>query len=137
MDTHQKPNPTEPLNPTVAHLPYSMDLSALSRVRGTKPSESEPQRLAVPASTLDLTVTLPLASRTGMYDLKLASEDHAFWSKFAQAHLLKGKTLIQVEADFRQVPTGNYNLEVQSSSGIRLIQPVFIAPGLPHGEKTE
>jgi hypothetical protein len=137
MDTHQKPNPTEPLNPTVAYLPYSMDLSALSRVRGTEPSESEPQRLAVPASTLDLTVTLPLASRTGMYDLKLASEDHAFWSKFAQAHLLKGKTLIQVEADFRQVPTGNYNLEVQSSTGIRLIQPVFIAPGLPHSEKPE
>jgi len=54
------------------------------------------------------------------------------WSKSAQAHLLKGKTLIQVEADFRQIRTGTYNLEVQSSTCIRLVQPVSIAAALPN-----
>jgi len=69
---------------------------------------------------------LPLASQEGSYDLRLTSGDRTFWSKSAQAHLLKGKTLIQVEADFRKIRTGNYNLEVQSSTGIRLVQPVSI-----------
>jgi len=74
---------------------------------------------------------LPLASQEGSYDLRLTSGDRTFWSKSAQAHLLKGKTLIQVEADFRKIRTGNYNLEVQSSTGIRLIQPVSIEAALP------
>jgi hypothetical protein len=128
VDTKRKPTATEPQNPTVAYSPFSLDLSALSRVRGADPSETEPQRLAVPGSTLDLTLTLPLASREGSYDLKLSSEGRIFWSQSAVAHLQKGKTLIRVETDFRQIPTGNYNLEVQSSTGVRLIQPVSIQP---------
>jgi hypothetical protein len=117
----------------VAYSPFSLDLSALSRSRGAEPSESEPQRFAVPGSTLDLTLTLPLASREGTYDLKLTSEDRTFWSKSAAAHLQKGKTLIHVEADFTQIPTGNYNLEVQSSTDTRLIQPVSIQAVFPKG----
>ena len=136
-ETHRTPASVEPLNSAVVYAPFGLDLSALSRVRGSESSATVPQRLAVPSSPLDLTLTLPLASKEGPYDLRVTSGDRTFWSKSAQAHLLKGKTLIQVDADFRQVPTGNYNLEVQSSSGIRLIQPVFIAPGLPHGEKPE
>ena len=131
IETKRKPGPTEPLNPTVAYTPFSLDLSALSRVRGAEPSETEPQRLAVPGSTLDLTLTLPLASRAGSYDLELTSKDRIYWSKSSIAHLQKGKTLIRVEADFRQIPTGNYNLEVQSSTGIRLIQPVSIQAASP------
>jgi hypothetical protein len=74
---------------------------------------------------------LPLASPEAHYDLKLTSGSETVWSKSAQAHLLKGKTLIQVEADFRQIRTGNYNLEVQSSTGIRLVQPVSIQAASP------
>jgi|SRR6267142_683310 len=137
VETHRTPASVEPLNSAVAYARFGLDLSALSRVRGSESSATVPQRLAVPSSPLDLTLTLPLASKEGPYDLRVTSGDRTFWSKSAQAHLLKGKTVIQVEADFRQVPTGNYNLEVQSSSGIRLIQPLFIAPGLPHSEKPE
>jgi len=137
MDTNGRPSPTEPQNPTVAYSPFSLDLSALSRVRGAEPSETESQRLAVPCSPLDLTLTLPLASQEGSYDLRLTSGDRTFWSKSAQAHLLKGKTLIQVEADFRKIRTGNYNLEVQSSTGIRLIQPVLIGTVLPESGEQE
>src|SRR6266478_3614437 len=126
IDTHRKPNPTEPLNPTVAYSPFSLDLSALSPVRGSESATGTQRRVPVPSSPLDLTLTLPLASAEGRYDLKLTAESGTVWSKSAQAHLLKGKTLIQVEADFRQIPAGIYNLEVRSSSGIRLVQLVSI-----------
>src|SRR6266403_838946 len=133
MDTHRKPNPTEPLTPTAAYAAFSLDLSALSPVRGGEGPYSGHRRLSVPASTLDLIMTLPLASAEGSYDLMLNSQAHTLWSKSATAHLQKGKTLIRVEADFRQVPSGDYNLEVRSHSGIRLIQPVSLRPGLSGG----
>jgi hypothetical protein len=135
MDTHRKPNPTEPLNPTVAYSPFSLDLSALSPVRGSESATGTPRRVPVPSSPLELTLTLPLASAEGRYDLRLTGGSEIVWSKSAQAHLLKGKTLIQVEADFRQIPARNYNLEVRSSSGIRLVQPVSIQAASPKSGK--
>ena len=131
VETKRKPSPAERLNPTVAYMPFSLDLSALSRVRGAESPEPGPQRLAVPGSTLDLTLTLPFASREGAYDLKLTSDERIFWSKSAVAYLQKGKTLIQVEADFTKIQAGNYNLEVRSLTGIRLVQPVSIQVASP------
>ncbi len=131
IDTHRKPNPTEPLNPTVAYSPFNLDLSALSPVRGSESATGTQLRVLVPSSPLELTLTLPLASAEGRYDLRLTGGSETVWSKSAQAHLLKGKTLIQVEADFRQIPARNYNLEVRSSSGIRLVQPVSIQAASP------
>jgi len=131
MDTHRKPNPTAPLNPTVAYSPFSLDLSALSPVRGSESATGTQRRVPVPSSPLDLTLTLPLASAEGRYDLRLTAGTDTVWSKSAQAHLVKGKTLIQVEVDFRQIRTGNYNLEVQSSTGIRLVQPVSVQAASP------
>jgi hypothetical protein len=132
MDTHRKPNRAEPLTPTVAYLPYNMDLSALSPVRGSKPPATGPQRrVAVPSSPLNLTLTLPFASPEEPYDLKLTSKGRTLWSNSALARLQKGETLIQVEADFGKIPTGDYNLEVQSSTGIYLMQPVSIQTALP------
>jgi hypothetical protein len=131
IDAHRKPNPTEPHNPTVAYLPFSMDLSGLSPVRGSEPPTGTQHRVLVPKSPLHLTLALPLASPEGPYELKLTAEGETFWSKPAQAHLQKGKTLIQVEADFAQIQSGNYSLEVRSSTGIRFIQPVSIQPASP------
>jgi hypothetical protein len=132
METNRRPNPTELRTPTVAYFPFSLDLSALSPVRGSEPPTTGTQlRVLVPNAPLDLTLTLPLASPEGPYDLKLTAAGQTFWSKSAQAHLHKGKTLIQFEADFRKISTGNYNLEVQSSTGIRLIQPVSIQATSP------
>jgi len=111
-----------------------MDLSALSPVRGSEPPATGHQRLVVvPSSPLNLTLILPLASREGPYDLKLTSKGRTLWSKSAVAHQQKDKTLTRVEADFRQIPSGNYNLEVQSSSGINLTQPISIHAVLPKG----
>ena len=133
LDTHRAPNPVQPLNPAVAYSPFSLDLSTLSLVRGSEPSTTgSHQRVRVPSSPLYLTLTLPLASEERSYNVRLTAGDHTFWSMSAQAHLQEGKTLIRVEADFRQVPVGIYNLEVESSTGIRLVQPVSIETALPN-----
>ena len=132
VETHRAPSPGEPVKPPVAYTSFSLDLSALSPVRGAKPpTTGTPQPVAVPGSPLDLTLTLPLASAEGPYDLTLTAGGHTFWSKSAQAHLRNGRTLIQVQADLSQISVGVYNLEVQSSVGIRLIQPVSIQPSPP------
>ena len=133
IDAHRKPNPTEPHNPTVAYLPFRIDLSALSPVRGSEPPTGTQRHVLVPKSPLNLTLALPLASPEGRYDLKLTAEGQTFWSMPAQAHLQKGKTLIHVEADFAQIQAGNYSLEVRSSTGIRFIQPVSIQAVLSKG----
>jgi hypothetical protein len=136
LDTHRAPNPVQPVNPEVAYSPFSLDLSSLSPVRGSEPSTTEShQRVRVPGSPLDLTLTLPLASEEQSYNVRLTAGGHAFWSKSAQAHLQEGKTLIRVEADFRQVPMGSYNLEVESSTGLRLVQPVSIETPSPNSSE--
>lgn len=131
IDAHRKPNPTEPHNPTVVYSPFSLDLSAVSPIRGSEPPTGVQRRVLVPNSRLDLTLTLPLASPEGRYDLRLTAEGRPFWSKSAQAHLQKGKTLLEVDADFTEIQAGNYSLEVQSSNGIRFIQLVSIQPVSP------
>jgi len=135
LDTHRAPNPVQPVNPEVAYSPFSLDLSALSPVRGAESATGTQRRVPVPSSPLALTLTLPLASPEGHYDLKLTSGSETVWLKSAQAYLLKGKTLIQVEVDFRQIPARNYNFEVLSSSGIRLVQPVSIQDVPPKGRE--
>ncbi len=133
LDTHRAPNPVQPVNPAVAYSPFSLDLSALSSVRGSQPSTTgSHQRVRVPSSPLYLTLTLPLASEERSYNVSLTAGSHTFWSKSAHARLQEGKTLIRVEADFQQVPPGSYNLEVQSSTGIRLVQPVSLGAVLPN-----
>ena len=132
VDARRVPKSVQPVNPEVAYLPFSLDLSNLSPVRGSDtPTTGSQRRVRVPRSPLDLTLTLPLASEERSYDVKLSAGGHAFLSKSAQAHLHNGQTLIRIEADFTQVPAGNYNLEVESSTGIRLIQPVLIEAALP------
>jgi hypothetical protein len=133
LNTHRAPNPVQPINPEVAYSPFSLDLSALSPVRGSEPSTNgSHQRARVPGSPLYLTLTLPLASEERFYNVRLTADGHTFWSKSAQAHLHRGQTLIRVEADFRQVPPGSYNLEVESSTGVRIVQPVSIETALPN-----
>jgi hypothetical protein len=132
VETHRAPGPVEPVSPAIAYSPFSLNLSTVSPARGPEsPTRGSQRPVRVPTSPLDLTLTLPLGSQEGTYDVKLTAGGRTLWSKSAQARLHKGKTLIQVEADFRQIPLGLYNLEVQSSTGIRLIQSVSIEPAIP------
>jgi hypothetical protein len=122
------------VNPTVAYSPFTLDLSKNSPIRGSEPpvTNSQPQVL-VPCSPLNLRLTLPLGSEEQFYRVTLIAGNRRIWSKSAQAHLQYGQVFIQIEADFRQVPAGSYNLEVESSSGIRLTQPVLMEGALPKG----
>src|SRR2546429_7072772 len=87
IDAHRKQNPAEPRNPTVAYLPVNLDLSSLSPIRGSGSAPAETQRrVLVPNSPLYLTLTLPLASPEGRYDLNLMADGQPVWSKPAQAH---------------------------------------------------
>jgi hypothetical protein len=131
VETNRKPNPTEPQNPTVAYLPFSLDLSSLSPVRGSELPTGTQRRVLVPNSRLDLTLTLPLASPEGRYELKLSAQGQTLWSKTAQAHLQKGKTQLRVQADFTQIQIGSYSLEVRSSTGIRFVQSVSLQSASP------
>ena len=132
LETHQPPNPVAPVNPAIVYSTFNLDLTKISPVRGSKPPTTGSRRsVPVPGSPLDLTLTLPLGSDEQSYVVKLRAGGHTFWSASAQAHLHNGQILIQMQVDFTQVPVGNYTLEVQSSSGIRLIQPVLIEPTLP------
>jgi len=134
-ETHRTPGLVQPVNRGVAYVPCSIDLSSLSPTRGPESSETTTQRFAVPRSPVDFTLTLPLASREGTYELQLTSGDRTVWSVSGQAHLHNGTTLIRVEADLSEVPTGDYNLEVQSPTGLRLIQPVSIQAAMPKNGK--
>lgn len=111
---------------------FILDLSKLSPARGSKPLATGSQRrVHVPSSPLDLTLALPLGSEEQSYRVTLRSGGQVFWSKSTQAHMHKGRILLRMEADFTQVPAGNYNLEVESSTGIRLSQPVLMEAALP------
>src|SRR5882724_482444 len=61
----------------------SLDLSALSPVRGAESATGTQRRVPVPSSPLALTLTLPLASPEGHYDLNLTSGSETVWSKSA------------------------------------------------------
>jgi hypothetical protein len=134
----ERPKTLPPAPPSVkppVGIEYSefvLDFSGLSPTRGAKQrAAGSRRRVDIPSSPLDLTLTLPVGSEERSYTVTLTSKGHIFWSKSTQAHLRHGQMLLRVQADFRQVPVGNYDLEVQSSAGIRLIQPVSIQPALP------
>jgi len=131
------PNVPAPFPPVtapgpIAFTPITLDLRELSPTRGSESrKEASQRRMHIPGSQLNLTLILPLGSEPEPYRLTLRSGDQALWSQSAQGHLHDGQMLIWTEADFRQVPLGSYNLEVESPSGIRLTQPVFIGTGSP------
>ena len=132
VETHRPPSAVEPVNPAVAYSRFSLDLSKVSPTRGSRPLRGGSQRrVRVPGSLLDLTLILPLGSEEQPYQVTLRAGGHIFWSKSAQAHLQNGQMLIRIDADLRQVPAGNYDLEVESSTGIRLTQPVLIEAESP------
>src|SRR5712691_8522419 len=47
LDTHRAPGPVQPVNPEVAYSPFSLDLSALSPVRGAESATGTQRRVPV------------------------------------------------------------------------------------------
>ena len=132
LDAHRAPTMVQSVNPVVDYSPFALDLSKNSPIRGSEPptTNSQPQ-VHITSAPLNLRLTLPLGSEDQFYRVTLIAGNQIIWSKSTQAHLHNGQVFIQVEADFRQVPAGSYNLEVESSTGIRLTQPVLMEGALP------
>jgi hypothetical protein len=132
LATQRAPNSAEPTNPEIIYSPFRLDLSNSSPIRGSAPPTSGSQPpVRVTSSPLNLLLTLPLGSEEQSYRVTLSTGNDIIWSKSATANLHSGQVFIQIEADFRQVPVGRYNLEVESSTGIRLTQPVLMEATLP------
>jgi hypothetical protein len=120
---------------TAMYVPVVIDLTNVSPTRGSKqvPGGSVPQ--IIPSrSLLDLSLRLPLGSEERLFSITLRSGRHIVWSESTQARRQNGDTLLRVHADFRDVPTGRYNLQV-ASTGRRLSVPVLIRGGLPKNKE--
>jgi hypothetical protein len=120
---------------TAMYVPVVIDFTNVSPTRGSKqvPGGSVPQ--IIPSrSPLDLSLRLPLGSEERLFSITLRSGRHIVWSESTQARRQNGDTLLRVHADFRDVPTGRYNLQV-ASTGRRLSVPVLIKGGLPKNKE--
>jgi hypothetical protein len=116
---------------TVMYVPVVIDLTNMSPTRGSKqdPGSSVPQ-IIPSGSPLDLSLRLPLGSEERLFSITLRSGRQIVWSESTQARRQNGDTVLRVHADFTDVPTGRYNLQV-ASTGRRLGIPVLIKGGLP------
>jgi hypothetical protein len=116
---------------TAMYPPVLIDLSNVSRTRGSKHGPGGSVVQIIPSgSPLDLSLRLPLGSEERLFSITLRSGRHIVWSESTQAHRENGDTLLRVHADFSDIPTGRYNLQV-ASTGRRLSVPVLIKDGLP------
>ena len=120
---------------TAMYVPVIIDLTNVSPTRGSKQGTSGSVPQIIPSgSPLDLSLRLPLGSEERLFSITLRSGRHIVWSESTQARRQNGDTLLRVHADFRDVPTGRYNLQV-ASTGRRLSVPVLIKGGLPENKE--
>jgi len=126
VEVHNTPGRGSTVKQVAAYSPFSIDLSKVSPIRGSQNPSTEALRARVPKSPLDLTLILPLGSEERAYRVTLKDGTRTVWSKTVQAHLSNGQLLVQFEVDLTQLATGHYDLDVESPTGIRLVQPVSV-----------
>ena len=116
---------------TAMYVPVLIDLSSASPTRGSNQSTTRSVPQVIPSdSPVALSLRLPLGSEERVYLISLRSGRKTVWSESRQARRENGDTLLRVHADFKDLPTGNYNLVV-SSARRRLSVPVLIKAALP------
>ncbi len=120
---------------TAMYVPVLIDFSNASPTRGSKQSTARSVPQVIPSgSPVALSLRLPLGSEERLYLITLRSGRNIVWSESMQARRENGDTLLRVHADFKDLPTGNYNLQV-SSGGRRLSAPVSIRTAFPESTK--
>jgi hypothetical protein len=127
VEVHNTPGRTPAVEQAAVYSPLSIDLSKVSPIRGAQNPSTESLRVRVPNSPLDLTLILPLGSEERGYRVTLKDGSKVVWSKTVQAHLSNGQVLVRFEIDLTQLAAGNYELDVESPTGTRLVQPVSVA----------
>ena len=132
-EVHNTPGRTPAVEQVAVYSPFSIDLSKLSPIRGSQNPSTESLRARVPKSPLDLTLILPLGSEERAYRVTLKNGTEVVWSKSVQAHLSNGQMLVRFEVDLTKLAAGHYDLDVESPTGIRLVQPVSVEDASPKG----
>jgi hypothetical protein len=132
-EVHNTPGRTPAVERAAVYSPFSIDLSKVSPIRGSQNPSTESLRVRVPKSPLSLTLILPLGSEERAYRVTLKDGTKTVWSKTVQAHLSNGQVLVQFEVDLTQLASGHYEFDVESPTGIRLVQPVSVEDSLPTG----
>ena len=130
---HNAPGHEPTMKQVAVYSPFNIDLSKVSPIRGSQNPSTESLRVLVPKSPLDLTLILPLGSEERAYRVTLKDGTKTVWSKTVQANLKNGQVLLQFEVDLTQLAPGHYDLDVESPTGIRLVQPVSVEDSLPTG----
>ena len=125
-EVHNTPGRNPAVEQVAVYSPFRIDLSKVSPIRGSQNPSTESLRVQVPKSQLDLTLILPLGSEERTYRVTLKDGTKTVWSKTVQAHLSNGQVLVRFEVDLTQLAAGNYDLDVESPIGIRLVQPVSV-----------
>lgn len=133
VEVHNSPGHEPAVKQVAVYSPFSIDLSKVSPIRGSQNPSTESLRVRVPNSPLDLTLILPLGSEERAYRLTLKDGTKTVWSKTVQAHLSNGQVLVRFEVDLTQLAAGHYELDVESPTGIRLVQPVSVQDASPKG----
>ena len=132
-EVHNTPGRTPAVEHAAVYSPFSIDLSKVSPIRGSQNPSTESLRVRVPNSPLDLTLILPLGSEARAYLVTLKDGTKTVWSKTVHAHLSNGQVLVRFEVDLTQLASGHYEFDVESPTGIRLVQPVSVEDSLPTG----
>lgn len=115
----------EPGKPAFSRLVMNLEPFSGSRgpIEGQKPANPA---LIVPRRPTDLLIQLPVGSEEGIYKVSLNSANKSLWSASSPAKLLDHKLSLEVWADFRQVPAGQYSLQVESDAGMQISAPVLL-----------
>jgi hypothetical protein len=132
-EVHNTPSHAPAVKEVAVYSPFSIDLSKVSPIRGSQNPSTESLRVRVPNSPLNLTLILPLGSEERAYRVTWKDGTKTVWSKTVQANLKNGQVLLQFEVDLTQLAPGHYDLDVESPTGIRLVQPVSVEDSLPTG----
>ena len=132
-EVHNTPGRPPAIEQAAVYSPFSIDLSKVSPIRGSQNPSTESVRVRVPKSPMDLTLILPLGSEERAYRVTLKDGTKTVWSKTVQAHLSNGQMLIRFEVDLTQLAQGHYDLDVESPTVIRLVQPISVEDSLPTG----
>ena len=130
----EKPGQTQA---TVIYVPVLIDLSSASPTRGSKKSTARPVPQVIPSgSPVSLSLRLPLGSEERLYLITLTSGREIVWSASSQGRREDGDTLLHVNADFKDLSTGSYQLQVSSDSE-KLSVPVLIRSALPNSTEQQ
>jgi len=108
------------------YIPVLIDLTRATPSRGVGQSSTISSKPVLPSHSLaDLTLRLPLGSETTLYSVRLLSKGSTAWAGRAQAHIENGQSVLNLQADFSQVPEGSYELMVASKE-LHITAPVLL-----------